>query len=127
MRRRKKAADKNAEKGTEKNIDYAEAIKGREQGFEDDINDPFENYFQGMFAITLTLLGQFVLYEKHTAIGMTAITATRALSEVLPETQLRRPGATGATTDMPMTKMNTGYSMPVNDIMCPSSIKLSMQ
>ena len=36
---------------------------------EEEIRDPFENYFQGMFAITLTLLGQYVSYEKHTATG----------------------------------------------------------
>ena len=36
---------------------------------EEEGRDPFENYFQGMFAITLTLLGQYVSYEKHTATG----------------------------------------------------------
>ena len=36
---------------------------------EEEVRDPFENYFQGMFAITLTLLGQYVSYEKHTATG----------------------------------------------------------
>ena len=34
-----------------------------------EVRDPFENYFQGMFAITLALLGQYVSYEKNTATG----------------------------------------------------------
>ena len=35
----------------------------------DEVSDPFENYFQSVFEITFLLLGQFVLCEKHTAIG----------------------------------------------------------
>ena len=36
---------------------------------EDEVRDPFENYFQSVFEITFLLLGQYVLCEKHTAIG----------------------------------------------------------
>ena len=50
------------------------------------------------------------------AIGI-AMTATEVSSEVLlSETQLRKPGATIATVrspDVPVTRLNTGYSMPV--------------
>ena len=36
---------------------------------EDEVRDPFENYFHSVFEITFLLLGQYVLCEKHTAIG----------------------------------------------------------
>ena len=36
---------------------------------DDTARDPFENYFQGIFAVTLTLLGQFVVCEQHIATG----------------------------------------------------------
>ena len=58
-------------------------------------------------------LTMIILVSVIIAIGMTAMTASRALSEVLFETQPRRLGATGATTDVPVTRLNTGYSMPV--------------
>ena len=34
-----------------------------------DLHDPFENYFQSVIVITLTLLGQLVSCEQHTATG----------------------------------------------------------
>ena len=36
---------------------------------EDEVRDPFENYFQSVFEITFLLLGQYVSCEKHTATG----------------------------------------------------------
>lgn len=49
-----------------------------------------------------------------------AMTATEVSSEKLPETQLRKSEVTGATTvapvrstDVPVIKLNTGYSMPI--------------
>ncbi len=42
-----------------------------------------------------------------------AIGVVTTVAEALPPIQIRRLVATGATTDVPVTRLNTGYSIPV--------------
>ena len=44
-----------------------------------------------------------------------AIGVVTTVAEALPPIQIRRLVATGATTDVPVTRLNTGYSIPVLD------------